>query len=241
MTATDELPDMTFTRALAKTVCRSLKIDPAPVLALLPEVGDRGPGSCAPGLEREFPRSAGQWREPADLAALKRPMLWLPLLVLLLAAAGLVPAAPGGSRRWAVLILRRPRRRRRCAALCQQTSRQCRRGDAAAVAASAAAAGGAGAGRCDDVADAAPASAPTDLGGDARTAGERRVVVEIDDASGATLLQRNAAPRRGGRARRHAAVRVKIGNVAVTQLKYRGQPVDLAAARATNVARLDLK
>ena len=31
----DELPDATFTRALAQTVCRTLKIDPAPVLALL--------------------------------------------------------------------------------------------------------------------------------------------------------------------------------------------------------------
>ena len=32
----DELPDATFTRALAQTVCRTLKIDAAPVLALLP-------------------------------------------------------------------------------------------------------------------------------------------------------------------------------------------------------------
>ena len=32
----DELPDATFTRALAQTVCRSLKIDAAPILALLP-------------------------------------------------------------------------------------------------------------------------------------------------------------------------------------------------------------
>ena len=37
----DELPDMTFTRALAKTVCRSLKIDEAPVLALLPRLGEQ--------------------------------------------------------------------------------------------------------------------------------------------------------------------------------------------------------
>ena len=37
-----ELPDMTFTRALAKTVCRSLKIDATPVLALLPQLGDQG-------------------------------------------------------------------------------------------------------------------------------------------------------------------------------------------------------
>ena len=38
------LPDMVFARALASSVCRSLKIDPAPVLALLPRVA---PGSLA--------------------------------------------------------------------------------------------------------------------------------------------------------------------------------------------------
>ena len=32
----DELPDATFVRALAQTVCRTLKIDPRPVLHMLP-------------------------------------------------------------------------------------------------------------------------------------------------------------------------------------------------------------
>src|SRR4051794_32653278 len=35
----DQLPDATFTRALAQTVCRALKIDAAPVLALMPPPG----------------------------------------------------------------------------------------------------------------------------------------------------------------------------------------------------------
>lgn len=41
----DELPDAVFTRALALTVCRALKIDAAPVLSLLPAAKE------APGLE----------------------------------------------------------------------------------------------------------------------------------------------------------------------------------------------
>ncbi|HRI18866.1 MAG TPA: DUF4115 domain-containing protein [Burkholderiaceae bacterium] len=36
-------------------------------------------------------------------------------------------------------------------------------------------------------------------------------------------------------------LRVKIGNAAVTQLSYRGQPVDLADSTRDNVARLELK
>ena len=59
----DELPDLTFTRALAQTVCRALKIDAEPVLAKLPPAGDRpklGAGRRRP--ERAVPRSAGQSR-----------------------------------------------------------------------------------------------------------------------------------------------------------------------------------
>ena len=37
-----ELPDATFVRALAQTVCRALKVDRAPILALLPLYGLRG-------------------------------------------------------------------------------------------------------------------------------------------------------------------------------------------------------
>lgn len=37
----DALPDATFARALAQTVCRALKIDAAPVLSLLPVAGHR--------------------------------------------------------------------------------------------------------------------------------------------------------------------------------------------------------
>ena len=42
----DELPDATFARALALTVCRALKIDPAPVLAVLPLAGAQALADC---------------------------------------------------------------------------------------------------------------------------------------------------------------------------------------------------
>ena len=50
----DELPDATFTRALAQTVCRALKIDAAPVLALLPQLGGNGLAAVAGGLNAPF-------------------------------------------------------------------------------------------------------------------------------------------------------------------------------------------
>jgi transcriptional regulator with XRE-family HTH domain len=86
----DELPNATFTRALAQSVCRSLKIDPRPVLALLPQV--------------EVPPSKGRWaaehavpgppvaHDGAGLAWASKPMFWAGGLLLLAAVVvGMVP------------------------------------------------------------------------------------------------------------------------------------------------------
>ena len=48
-----ELPDLTFTRALAHTVCRALKVDAEPVLAKLPgEIRVTGDDITGPGPPR---------------------------------------------------------------------------------------------------------------------------------------------------------------------------------------------
>lgn len=55
----DLLPDATFARALATAMCRALKVDPSPVLALLPRGSDQG-FDVRPGLNQPFrERSAG--------------------------------------------------------------------------------------------------------------------------------------------------------------------------------------
>ena len=81
-----DLPDATFARALARSMCRVLKIEAEPVLALLPSSGaEAALDRVTPGLNQPFrERSAGQ--EPvlsADL--LKRPAV-LGVGVLLVAA-----------------------------------------------------------------------------------------------------------------------------------------------------------
>lgn len=81
-----DLPDATFARALARSMCRVLKIEAEPVLALLPSSGaEAALDRVTPGLNQPFrERSVGQ--EPvlsADL--LKRPAV-LGVGVLLVAA-----------------------------------------------------------------------------------------------------------------------------------------------------------
>lgn len=82
----DELPDATFTRALAMTVCRALKIDPVPVLAQLPQGGPRGLAKVNGSLNTPF-RERGGRAEPAGRSLLSHPLSWAALAALLAALA----------------------------------------------------------------------------------------------------------------------------------------------------------
>jgi cytoskeleton protein RodZ len=79
-----DLPDATFARALAATVCRHLKMDPSEVLALLPEAGGSRLGE---GLALNTP-----FRSPRDPAGASRASptvpkaVWMALGILLAAA-----------------------------------------------------------------------------------------------------------------------------------------------------------
>ena len=89
----EQLPDMAFTRALAKTLCRTLKIDAAPVLAGLPSsIDGERLEQVATGLNTPFRDHPGR-REVRDWGPLKRPVMWAVALLLLGAAAiVLIPA-----------------------------------------------------------------------------------------------------------------------------------------------------
>lgn len=80
-----ELPDATFTRALAQTVCRSLKIDAAPVLALLPAASGGRLDQMGEGINAPFRERPGRG-EPTDWSrVVASPAVWGPALVLLAA------------------------------------------------------------------------------------------------------------------------------------------------------------
>ena len=89
-----ELPDATFTRALAQTVCRSLKIEAAPVLALLPAASGGRLDHMGEGINAPFRDRPGRG-EPTDWARLAAsPAAWGPVLVLLAAlSVYFVPAS----------------------------------------------------------------------------------------------------------------------------------------------------
>lgn len=87
----DQLPDATFTRALAQTVCRALKIDPAPVLALLPHARGQRLEEVGTGLNAPFRDRPGMTQKDGGL--LGSPVFWLTALIVLAAlAVYLLPA-----------------------------------------------------------------------------------------------------------------------------------------------------
>ncbi len=80
------LLDITFTRALAQTVCRVLKIDAKPVLAALPGAPPDALGRVDGGLNTPFRERPGR-SAPADWVPWRHPVLWLVAVLLISAAA----------------------------------------------------------------------------------------------------------------------------------------------------------
>lgn len=237
----DELPDMTFTRALAKTVCRSLKVDPAPVLALLPQVGDQGLDRVHQGINAAFRERPGRL-EPVDLSVVTRPAVWVPLL-LLLAAVG-VYFLP---QHW-IADLRPAASETPPAAVAASAAMPAAPASVAAAPAVAPLAEAAASAPVvvapvfpPEAPPPAEAAASADLTGTLQLRVSAESWVEVLDASGAALLQRVLHPGEAVGLDGTPPFRVKIGNASATQLSFRGQPVALAAATRDNVARLELK
>ena len=91
------------------TVCRALKIDAAPVLAQLPQLGGKGLAAVTGGLNAPFRDRPGR-AEPADFSPVRHPLSWAALAVLVAAAA--VFLLPAGW--WERTLARQRARRRAC-------------------------------------------------------------------------------------------------------------------------------
>ncbi len=84
----DLLPDAVFVRALASSVCRTLKVDPAPVLAKLPHQHVPRLGASEGDINAPF-HAAGEGRALSVPAVLRQPAV-LVVAFLLVAALGVL-------------------------------------------------------------------------------------------------------------------------------------------------------
>jgi cytoskeleton protein RodZ len=247
----DELPDATFTRALAMTVCRALKIDAAPVLAQLPQGVGNGLAAVAGGLNAPSRDRPGR-AEPADFNPLRHPLSWAALAVLVAAAAVFVLPAGWWESLWpAGTASKAP-----AAPAPAPAPTPASVADAAASAPSPPAADSLAAVATPASAASAPSvevvhsvpavdpgasAVPDAAGGIAVLRATDATWVEVIDAGGQVLVQRLLQPGESLGLNGKLPFKLKIGNAAATQLQFRGQGVDLAPVTRDNVARLELK
>jgi cytoskeleton protein RodZ len=243
----DELPDLTFTRALAQTMCRALKVDAEPVLARLPKVGDMPKlAQVGAGINTPFRQPPGG-RDPGDLLLLRRPMFWATMAVLLAALVLALLPEPWMPWHGATAGARRAAPAAAPAASAPWVSQPI--APALSPVTGASAANAAASVPSSPMIETVHSAPSVMLGGSAAAATPAGVLtvrtraeswIEVLDAKGQTLLSRLVQPDETVGLDGDLPLRVTIGNAAVTQLAFRGQPVDLAASTRDNVARLRL-
>lgn len=259
----EALPDATFARALAKTVCRFLKVDPEPVLARLPDVRMSELEHVAQGLNQPF-RDTAQRQDLFKVESLRRPVVLVSLLLVIAALVlwalppGMLgssdempapttqvePVSPGGASPGSEAVPAVP----------QPPFEPVAPAVEPAVPAPQPAVPPPGAVPAVPPAAApvptppAPASAP----GAAAAVAEKLAAavilrtlapswVELRDADGRTLLSRQLAGGETASLDGRFPMQLKVGNAGGTELTVRGQPVDLKAHTRNNVARLELQ
>jgi cytoskeleton protein RodZ len=253
-----ELPDATFTRALAQTVCRTLKVDPRPVLDKLPSAAPVMLDASDAGLNTPFRDRPGRV-EPGLAQSAVKPMV-LGAAVLMVAAV-LVYVLP------ADLLQRRPAAPAPVAQSASTASAPVASGEAWTAAAAASATPAASAAMAPAfMPDAAPAASAASVGepvfvappllapapaalASAAAAPAAPTVqlrttqsswVDVRDGRGNTLLSRIVVAGESLGLDGAAPLRLTIGNAAGTQLAFKGQPVDLVPRTRDNVARVEL-
>lgn len=258
----DELSGATFTRALAQSVCRALRIDAAPVLALLPQAQLAELDHVTGRLNTPFRERASR-DEGAVAAIAQRSLIWAGGLLLVAAVAtylvpsawfrferepepaSAVPAAGSG------VIATAPAVIAPVAAASTVTMVEPAVSTGAAVpaassatAAAAAIAAAAAASSAVEVTYGAPLAAealgPPAVAGALQLSASDLSWVEVRDGSGRILLSRNV--QRGETIGVDGAtpLRLTVGNAAVTQVTFRGKAVVLVPGPRDNVARLEL-
>jgi cytoskeleton protein RodZ len=232
----DELSGTTFTRALAQSVCRALRIDAAPVLALLPQVRATELEHVTGKLNAPFREHAV--RDEGALAALaQRGLMWAGA-ALLLAAIVTFWLPPG----W-LQFERAP------AAEVPQVAAAPKPAATPAPAPPAPAASRAASAAAPAVdithgaplaATPAPDAASAPLAAGLQLSASDVSWVEVRDGGGRVLLSRIVQRGETIGIDGAAPLRLTVGNAGVTTVVYRGKPVDLSPGLRGNVAHIEL-
>ena len=261
------LPDMVFVRALASSVCRTLKIDPQAVLALLPQ--GEGPRLSAGDVGLNAPVKGFASRSSAApfKGAGSRSFVWA--VGLLLIGAALMMFLPRGLDADLSALLKQPETTTKIPMPTGNVAQEIsvavgaeQRVPSAAPAPAAAAAAAVGVGVelpagesikpagiashpivLPSVEASAPSSAPAADAPSGVLAFKARSEswIQVRDAAGALVLQRNLAPNELVSVSGVLPLAVVIGRADATEVFVRGKPYDIGPVSRENVARFEVK
>jgi cytoskeleton protein RodZ len=251
----DQLPDANFTRALAMTVCRSLKIDPAPVLAALPAAQAIPLAPQKPALNQPFKESRGanlsfDSGQSFDLKALLKPQ-WLAPIFLLLASVA-VYFLPDSIQwpHWALPsaekvsvqapALPEPSASTPEAVNAPEIVPSQAEAAASVPVESVASQAMAAVAPAETASAAMPAASASAAEGPLVLKSRESAWVEIRDAK-RVLLSRHLKEDETVALDGTPPFKLRLGNSQALQVIYQGQPVELASYTRNNVARLELK
>ena len=257
------LPDMVFVRALASSVCRTLKIDPQAVLALLPQ--GEGPRLSAGdvGLNAPVKGFAGRSSAAPFKGAGSRSFVWA--VGLLLIGAALMMFLPRGLDADLSALLKQPETTTKIPMPTGNVAQEIsvavgaeQRVPSAAPAPAPAAGVGVELPAGESIKPAgiashpivlpsveasAPSSAPAADAPSGVLAFKARSEswIQVRDAAGALVLQRNLAPNELVSVSGVLPLAVVIGRADATEVFVRGKPYDIGPVSRENVARFEVK
>ena len=247
----DQLPDAVFVRALAASVCRNLRVDPAPILERLPATARPRLASAEGGINAPF-RSPRDGAGPSWIEHFSRPAL-LAVFALLLGALVLILLP---SHRDDVAAAFEPAPAPVEDAVLPPAAEPATVNAASpASSATTALSPSAAAALAEPGATSAPASraasaALTEVPAASGAAASEGIVVfkvkaaswiQVTDAKGAVPLRKLLAAGESAAASGALPLTVTVGSVDATEVQVRGKRFDMASVARDNVARFEVK
>ena len=242
----EALPDAVFVRALASSICRSLKLDPVPVLALMPQSGAPKLSVDHAGINTAFKDGTEHSRVAPVLARMMRPT-FLGVVVLLVGAA---------------ILMFYPRSEEHSQPVVGESTQETPAvmqpsmpvsAASAPVTAAVVAAVEAGLTRPSTVVDSRVADVPAPASSTSPVAAEdtqsqvllfrarNESWIQIRDASGTTILQKLLAAGESLVAPGKPPYFVVVGKADATEVVVRGKVLDLTSVSRDNVARFEVR
>jgi len=253
----DELPDPTFVRALASSVCRVLKTDPGPILATLPALARARLGEPENALHTPLPSAtASTVLARAASAPIQRLSAPVAVALFLLVAAltlwfllpqqGPEPAQPGAEPQLAAQApdaaqpdVPAPTPTPAPAPAAPPVPRLSP--ELAPLPATTPTTTPAPAAPAAPTAASAPLVAPATQPEVLRLSADQAAWVQVTGASGQVLLQRSLQPGESVVINDDLPLQLVIGRADAVRVSVRGAPTDLNAVSRNNVARLQVR